>query len=83
MFIFANLLLLGLSLFHANAFRVTIEHEDLDLAPSGKHEEWEKGEEEDHYGEHEEKKGEKGEKGYESDHECVFYCNFVIFLTLK
>lgn len=66
MFIFANFLLLGVSLYHANAFKV-LDH-DLDVAASGKHEEWEKGDESDYHGEEDSEKGEKGEKGYESKH---------------
>lgn len=66
LFMFANLLLLGVSLWHANAFRV-LDH-DLEVAASGKHEAWEEGDEEDFYGEEESEKGEKGEKGYESKH---------------
>lgn len=42
---------------------------DLEVAASGKHHEWKKGGEEDHYFEEHEKKGEKGEKGYKDEHE--------------
>lgn len=59
----------------ANAFRV-LDH-DLEVAASDKHEshgEWEKGDESDYYGEHDEKKGEKGEKGYDSKHGWVDIC---------
>lgn len=66
LFIFANCLLLGISLLQASAFKV-VEH-DLEVAEShhGKH--WEKGGEHHHFGEEEEEKGEKGHKGYESKH---------------
>lgn len=66
LFVFANCLLFGVRVLHANAFRV-LDH-DLEVAASGKHEEWEKGDEEDYYGENDEEKGGKGEKGYESKH---------------
>lgn len=66
MFMFANFLLLGVSLYRANAFKVF--DYDLEVAASGKHEEWEKGDESDYYGESESEKGEKGEKGYDSKH---------------
>lgn len=66
LFIFANLLLFGVSVLYANAFRV-LDH-DLEVAASGKHEEWEKGDESDFYEEDEGEKGEKGDKGYESKH---------------
>lgn len=65
-FMFANLLLLGVSLLRANAFKV-LDH-DLEVAASEKKEEWEKGDEEDFYEEDESEKGEKGEKGYEGKH---------------
>lgn len=42
---------------------------DLETAASGKEEKWEKGDEEDFFGEEEDEKGEKGDKGYESKHE--------------
>lgn len=65
MFIFANCLLLCVSFLEANAFKV-YDH-DLEVAASSK-KEWEAGDEEDYYGEHDEAKGEKGEKGYDSKH---------------
>lgn len=67
LFLVANCLLLVISYFQANAFKV-VDH-DLEVAAShhkGKH--WEKGDEHHHYGEEEEEKGEKGHKGYESKH---------------
>lgn len=66
LFIVVNCVLLGVRILRVNAFRV-LDH-DLEVAASEKHEEWEKGDESDFYGEDEESKGEKGEKGYESKH---------------
>lgn len=66
LFIFANCLLLGVSFWQASAFKV-LDY-DLAVAGSDKHEEWEKGDESDFFGEEEDEKGEKGEKGYESKH---------------
>lgn len=66
LFIFVNCLVFCVFVLRANAYRV-LDH-DLEVAASGKHEEWEKGDESDYYGENEHKKGEKGEKGYESKH---------------
>lgn len=43
---------------------------DLEVAASEK-KEWEKGEDEDHYAEDNDKKGEKAEKGYKGEHGLV------------
>lgn len=50
----------------ANSFKVV--DFDLEVGASGKHEEWEKGDESDFFEGDEEKKGFKGEKGYKGEH---------------
>lgn len=67
LFIFANCLLLSVSFVRVHSYRV-VEY-DLETAASDKEEKWEKGDEEDFFGEEEDEKGEKGDKGYESKHE--------------
>lgn len=61
------------SLLHVNAYKV-IDH-DLEVAASGKHEEWEKGDEADFHEQESEEKGHKGEKGYESKHGYCYFFN--------
>lgn len=62
------------SLLRVNAYKV-IDH-DLEVAASGKHEEWEKGDEADFHEQDSEEKGHKGEKGYESKHGYCFFFNY-------
>lgn len=64
--VFAHYVVFGLLSIQANSFKVV--DFDLEVGASGKHEEWEKGDESDFYEGDEEKKGFKGEKGYEGEH---------------
>lgn len=49
-----------------------IHYDDLEAAASGKHEEWQKGEESDHHDEESGTHGKKGEKGYDKKHGYIF-----------
>lgn len=68
------------SLLHVNAYKV-IDH-DLEVAASGKHEEWEKGDEADFHDQESEEKGHKGEKGYESKHGYCYFFNCFLCVVL-
>lgn len=58
-----------------------IHYDDLEVAASDKHDQWEKGEDSDHHDSGFGDSGKKGEKGYDKKHGCVLNSNRLIYLN--
>jgi hypothetical protein len=64
-----SVLLLGLLCCAVIAINARSVSDDMEVAASGKHEEWKKGGGKDHHEDEHASHGDKGEKGYKESHE--------------